>query len=164
MFEQCSLNLFNARNLDCLASETDSHVQTIKIMIFTESRNCNIRQVSHVDKIWGSTSNSCSSNAAWMPSMRELWIARPQRRTAMFKHSKSWFSQNPEIATSEHFYMLIKSGDQHQIHVWAMQPESLQCEKSELPGLLKLTAVFKQSKSWFSQNPEIATWDFFTCS
>ena len=163
MFEQCSLNLLNARNLICLASGTDSHVQTIKIMIFTKSRNCNIGNVP----------------------------------------------------------MFIKSENQHQSHVWAMQPESLQCEKSDLPGLRNrqacsnhqnhdfqktqklqhrkfsyvhkiwestsksclsnaawtfwmrdiwfawpqgLTDMFNQSKSWYLQNPEIAASEIFLCS
>ena len=142
MFEQCSLNLLNARTLICLASGTDSHVQTINIMIFTKSRNCNIgnfpmfiksenqhqshvwamqpesfecetsgllglrirqacsnhqnhdfhkikelqhRKFSYVHKIWGSTSKSCLSNAAWISSMRYIWFAWPQKLTAMFK-------------------------------------------------------------------------------
>ena len=103
MFEQCSLNPFKAKNLNCLASGKNSHVQTIKIMIFTKSRNCNIRFFLHVHKIWESTSKSCLSNAAWIFWMREIWIAWPQEPTGMFKPSKAWFSENPEIATSESF-------------------------------------------------------------
>ena len=160
MFEQCSLNPFNARNLICLASETDSHVPTIKIKIFTKPGNCNTgnfrmfiksgnqhrshvwamqpesfkcvksgllglrnrqacsnhqhhdfqkiqklqhRKFSYVHKIWESTSKSCLSNAAWIFWMRDIWFAWPQGLTDMFKQSKSWFLQNPEIATPEIF-------------------------------------------------------------